>query len=207
MPKMNLICLATLFAGLGITQTRFQWNSRSASDPLPTAEERLRIYLHNAFYSPGAWMRAAGPALGQQLSKSPSFWEQDGGGFAKRFGTQMAMFTTRDTVQAIGTSLYGHDPRYQRCGCKGVMRRMGHAVSGLWLAADANGQRKFDLSFIGGSYAAGFVGASLYPQPYTLHVKGFQLGHQQVGQVALGNIGVEFGPDIRRFLKAKILRR
>ena len=54
---------------------------------------------------------------------------------------------------------------------------------------------------------AGYVGASLYPDAYSRSVKGAQLGHFQVGQVVIGNLFTEFGPDLKRLWREKILRR
>jgi hypothetical protein len=206
MPMRNLL-MGLVVAGVGFGQNSLNWNSRVSGDQELTAGERLKLYLHNNFVSPGAAVRALGPALGAQLSGRPKEWDKDGAGFARRVGVNVAMFTTRDTVQAIGTAMQGHDPRYQRCECSGAGRRFRHAFSGMWMMADGQGVRRFDVSNFGAAFAGGFVGASLYPDAYSVRVKGLQLGHQQLAQTLLRNIGVEFGPDIKKFFKQKVLRR
>lgn len=207
MIRFTTLLLLGSAAAMAQSAAPWTWNSRLPSDRPITPEERWKIYLHNNFGTVGAAMRVLGPTLGAQLSDRPKEWDKDGAGFGRRLGVNFAMFTTRDTVHALSSAAYGHDPRYQRCDCQGFARRLGHAISGTWLSADADGVRRFDTSNFTSAYAAGFVGASLYPSNYQLRVKGLQLGHQQLGQIALRNVGVEFGPDIRKFLKAKILRR
>lgn len=152
-------------------------------------------------------MRAAGPALGGQLRTSPPEWERNAEGFGRRVGTQFSMQSTRGLVSAGSAAWLGRDPRYQRCDCQGVFQRMGQALSGLVLGANAKGERRLDPSNLLGAYAGGYAGASLYPDRYRVSVKGYQLGTQLAGQLVAQNLLLEFGPDIRRFFKTKILRR
>jgi hypothetical protein len=181
--------------------------TRISSDAALTADERVQVLIKNNFLSVGAVMRAVGPAIGGQFGNTPPDWGRTAEGFGRRVGTQFAIQTTRGLVSGGSAAMLGRDPRYQRCNCEGVFRRMGQSFSGLVMGADASGARRFDPSNMMGAYTGGYVGASLYPDRYRISVKGYQLGTQQAGQVVVQNLLLEFGPDIKRFFKTKVLRR
>jgi hypothetical protein len=183
------------------------WRARSAADPALTGQERFDVFLHNNFLSAGAYLRAVGPSLGSQLGNNPPEWGKTAEGFGRRVGTQFAIQSSRGAISAASAAAFGRDPRYQRCDCKGAWRRTGHAISGLVLGADSSGTRRFDPSNLLGAYGSGYIGANFYPDRFNVAVKGYQLGNQQVSQAVLQNILVEFGPDLSRFFKKKILRR
>jgi hypothetical protein len=182
------------------------WNTRLSSDPALTSEQRVSVLLHNNFLSAGAFFRTVGPAIGAQVRDRPAEWDSTAEGFGRRLGTQFAVQTSRGLINSGSAALLGRDPRYQRCGCEGGWRRVGHAVSGLVLSADGNGVRRFDPSNLAASFGGGYVGASLYPSRYSVSVKGYQLGTQLTGQVMAQNLFLEFGPEIRRAFR-KVFRR
>ena len=179
---------------------------RSSTDPALSGEQRIELMLKSNFLSPGAYLRSLGPALGGQLSDSPKEWDKDLGGFGRRFGTQFAIQSSRGLIRSGAAAAFGLDPRYQRCDCSGGWRRTGHAFSGLWMGANGKGERRFDPSNLMSAYGGGYVGASLYPDRYRLAVNGYQLGSQQVGQIILQNLLLEFSPELKRFRK-KVFRR
>lgn len=191
----------------GQAAPKINWGSRIAADRPLTGAERWKLIFRNDVASPGAFFRTVGPSLGQQIRNRPVEWGRTGEGFGRRLGMNFATITVQDVVQSGTAALVGRDPRYQRCECKGRVRRVGQAISGLVLSADRHGVRGFDPSNLISAYVAGYVGASLYPDPYSRPVKGAQLGHMQVGQVVIGNLFTEFGPDLKRLWREKILRR
>ena len=186
---------------------RTSWQSRLRSDPPLSGSQRAALFFHNDFASAGALLRTVAPAIASQLNNTPQEWEKTGEGFGRRVGLNFVTSTSQDLIQSGSAALFGHDPRYQRCECKGGWRRIGHAFSGLVLLADSNGILRFDPSNLLGAYGSGYLGASLYPARYALEVKGTQLGHEQAGTVVAKNLLLEFGPDIRRILRHKVLGR
>ena len=183
------------------------WRTRSQSDAPLTGSQRVELFLRNDFASPGAFFRTVGPSLGAQLADRPKEWDKDAEGVGRRLAVNAVTRTSRDLIQSLGTAALGHDPRYQRCDCKGPWRRTGHALVGIFVQADSKGTLRFDPSNIVSAYGAGYLGASLYPDNYSIRQKGFQLGHQQVGQIAAENLILEFSPDLKRFFRTKILRK
>lgn len=182
---LKLILSGLLLAGFCSgqqTPAPFSWLTRLPSDPAITGEQRVRLALHNNFLSAGAILRVMGPAVAGQMSDSPSEWENTAAGFGRQLGTQFAVETSRGLISSGSAAIIGRDPRYQRCDCKGVGRRMGYALSGLVLSAGSSGKRQFDPSSLFSAYGGGYIGASLYPDRYRVSVKGYQLGSQQAGQ-------------------------
>ena len=204
---LALIALPAMGQTAGQNAVKTSWQSRLPSDPPLSGSQRAALFFHNDFASTGALLRTVVPAIASQLNNTPPDWNKTGEGFGRRVGLNFVMSTSQDLVQSGSAALFGHDPRYQRCDCKGGLRRVGYAVSGLFLLADSGGVRRFDPSNLIGAYGSGYLGASLYPARYSLEVKGPQLGHQQAGFVAAKNLFLEFSPDIKRFLRRKVLGR
>lgn len=203
----SIFLLLAPLALMAQTTATSSWRWRLAEAPELTPSERLKLYLHNNFTSAGGVFRALGPALGSHLGKQPQEWGRTGEGLGRRVAVSAATNSSRELISSGSAAMLGHDPRYQKCECKGFGQRLIHAMSGTILLADSSGRRRLDPSHLIASYSSGFVGASLYPDRYSLRVKGIQLGHQQFAQVTLENVAMEFGPDVKRFLRQKVLRR
>ena len=201
--SLVLVLILGSEASAQTAKPRFTWETRLAKDPPLTGLERAKIFLHNDFASVGTIVRTVGPAIAGQFANQPIDWGRTPEGFGRRIGLGFVTFTAQDAIQHSSAALLGLDPRYQRCECKGLARRTGHAFSGLFLSANAAGVRRFDPSNIVGSYGSGFIAATLYPDRYSRTVKGAQIGHAQVGGVVISNLFQEFGPDIKRILKRK----
>lgn len=185
----------------------WDWRSRVASDAPLTGQQRFGVLLRNNFYSSDAALRVASAALADQVTNSPEEWGRSGEGFGRRAGTYFVAYTSRDFIKAGSAALFRRDPRYQRCECKGLFRRTGHAVSALFVSADSTGARRFDPSSLVAGYGAGYIGASFYPDRYRLAVKGYQFGNQQVAQIALENLLLEFGPEVNKVFKGVFRRK
>lgn len=180
-----------------------EWRVRDANDKPLTAERRWQIYTHNAFASPGAASRIVIASTIAQIVNGPQEWGRTWSGYGKRAGTAALTFTTQDTVEHGLTALTGRDPRYQRCQCTSVWKRVGHSFTGMFVAADSQGVRRFDLSHLAGAYAGGYVAASVYPSNYSVAVKGAQLGHRMAGQLFVANLLAEFSPEMRRLFQRR----
>jgi hypothetical protein len=58
-----------------------------------------------------------------------------------------------------------------------------------------------DMPQIAGAYGSGIVSTYWYPhRQYSPLVQGVQFGHEQMGEVVIGNMVQEFGPSIKRAL-------
>jgi hypothetical protein len=64
-----------------------------------------------------------------------------------------------------------------------------------------DGRLVLDMPQIAGAYGSGIVSTYWYPHRlYNPLVQGVQFGHEQMGEVLIGNLIQEFGPDIKRGL-------
>lgn len=206
---IRVFFLSFLLAGVLLAQSspKFDFNSRIASDAAMSGDERWRLFVLNNFASPGAIFQVAAPAAIQTLANTPKEWQRNSGGFGRRAGLNFLINTSQSGIHSGASALLGYDPRYQRCDCKGAMKRLGHAFSGIVLSANSSGKRGFSPSNLIGAYGSGFIGATIYPDRYSVRVKGMQLGHQQIGGVAFQNLLLEFQPELVRLFRHTILRK
>lgn len=199
--RLTLLWAAVLLQLPCLAQPVSSLRSRDASDPALTAKQRWSLLVRNNLLSPAVVMRTLAPTTAAHLREDPVEWERSAGGFGRRLQTQFVVQTSRGLINSAGAAALGHDPRYQRCGCRGGWRRAGHALSSLFVAADATGQRRLDPSPLLSAYGSGYLGATLYPDRYRVSVKGYQIGSQQAAQIVMQNVALEFGPELRRFRK------
>ncbi len=74
-----------------------------------TGKARWNLYLREAFWRPGVFLRAAGPALGAQLNNEPPAWGQGSEGYSKRFANRFGRFALQETYEAAGAAALGHE--------------------------------------------------------------------------------------------------
>ena len=104
-----------------------------------TGKERWNLYLRDAFWSPGVFFRAAGPALGAQLNNEPAAWGQGMEGYSKRFANRFGRFALQETYEAAGAALLQHEVRYVRSNRSGFLPRAAHALTANFVTYDRQG--------------------------------------------------------------------
>jgi hypothetical protein len=77
-----------------------------------TGQDRWNIYFREAFWSPGAFFPAAGPALGAHLDNDPPEWGQGSAGYSRRVANRFGRFALQETYEAAGAALLQHEVRY-----------------------------------------------------------------------------------------------
>jgi hypothetical protein len=168
-----------------------------------SGKERWNRYLHDAFWSPGVVLRAAGPALGAHLKNEPPAWGQGAEGYGKRFANRFGRFALKETYEAAGAAALGHEVRYVRSGRTGFLPRAAHALSANFVTYDRNGQRAPHVARLGSVFAAEFTGNLWMPAGYgdtstALRGVGIELG------VSTGfNLIREFAPELKRMFTRK----
>ena len=86
-------------------------------------------------------------------------------GFGKRFAAQYANdFSSRMIGSAVLPSLFHQDPRYFYKGTGSATSRAWYAVKAAFICRGDNGKSEFDISDIGGDFAAGVVANLYYPE-------------------------------------------
>ncbi len=126
------------------------------------------------------------------------------GGYAKRVGANLA-----DVVG--GTMLAGsvypillrQDPRFFRQGTGTKRARVRHALLGAVICRGDNGRRQPNFSNVLGNFTAGLISNAYYPSDET--GIGLSLVNSSIvtGEGALGNLALEFSPDVERHFHRK----
>jgi hypothetical protein len=164
-----------------------EWNGR----------DRWGHYLKENFVSPGAFFRAAGPALGQQLGDAPPEWGQGMSGYRKRLADQFAVRTVQGTIEFGTAAATDIDPRYRPCDCSGFFPRLGYALLSNAVTYKTDGNRTFNAPNLVGIYGSSFTALSWYPSRYS-YKDAFREGTQSLAFGGSFNIIREFWPEIRK---------
>jgi hypothetical protein len=171
--------------------------AQSDYQPL-TGKERWDLYLRGAFYSPGVFFRAAGPALGAQMNNEPPQWGQGMEGYSKRFANRFGRFALQETYEAAGAAVLQHEVRYIRSKRSGFLPRAAHALTADFVTYDRSGRRTPHVARVGSVIAAEFTGNLWMPKGY----RDTSTAMRGVGvELAVGsafNLIREFAPELKR---------
>jgi hypothetical protein len=172
-----------------------------APAPRLTGKDRLTLFWNTTYASPGAFAGLAAGAFIDQVRHTPVQWDRDGSGYTRRFASEYGQLATRNVVHEGLAALTGLDPRYPVCHCDGTLRRSGHALKMTFTTYRQDGRLTLDMPQLMGAYGSGIVSAYWYPHHlYSPLVQGVQFGHEQMGEVLVGNLVQEFGPSIQKAL-------
>ncbi len=171
--------------------------SSGSYQPL-SGKERWDLYLNAAFWSPGVFFRAAGPALGAHLNNEPPVWGQGAEGYSKRFANRFGRFALRETYQAAGAAALGHEVRYVRSKRTDLLRRAAHALTANLVTYDRNGRRTPHLAGVGSVFAAEFTGNLWMPSGYGNTATAMRGAGIELGVGSAFNLIREFAPDLKR---------
>ncbi len=163
-----------------------------------TRDERWKLYVHDAFWSPGVFFRAAGPALGAQLNNEPAAWGQGMEGYSKRFANRFGRFALQDSYEAAGAALLQHEVRYLRSRSSGFLPRAAHALTANFVTYDRTGHRTPHVSRVGSVFAAEFTGALWMPDGYRDTSTAMRGVGMQLGVSSAFNLVKEFSPELKR---------
>ena len=177
----------------------FQVTNDMNAPPL-TVKAKFKLAIRGAV-DPVAFLGAAAIAgIGQAENNFPEYG-QGAAGYGKRVGAAyLDGFDGAMLGNAVLPSILREDPRYFRLGKGGFKKRFVHAILiPVWTKWDS-GRWGPNFGNVGGNIAAGGISNLYYPASD----RGVGLTFQRAAVVtatgALGNIGLEFWPDISRKL-------
>jgi len=158
----------------------------------PPQTTRLRNYFFDAV---GPYpIVGAGLAAGiNQADKTPPEWGQDAKGYSKRFRSDFGIAAITTTTRYALSEAFHEDTLYYRCECKGVFRRLSHAVISTFTARRGNdGHRVFSFPDLVAPYAGTMSAVyGWYPGRYG-YKDGFRMGNYSLLGYVGGNIALEF---------------
>jgi hypothetical protein len=195
----------SLLQGLALTPAISQatLNPPAAPAPAPrlTRQDRLTLFWNDTYASPGAFVGLSAGALVDQIRHTPAKWDSDGSGYTRRFASEYGQLAARNVIHEGLAGITGLDPRYSICKCDGTLHRSAHALKMSFTTYRQDGRLTLDVPQIAGAYGSGMISTYWFPHhQYSPLVQGVQFGHEQMGEILVGNLIQEFGPDLKRSL-------
>jgi len=195
----------SLLQGLAMTPEISQAIPKPPAAPVPvhqlTKMDRLTLFWNDTYASPGAFAGLSAGALVDQVRHTPVKWDADGSGYTRRFASEYGQLAARNVIHEGLAGIAGLDPRYSVCNCDGTLHRSAHALKMTFTTYRKDGRLVLDMPQIAGAYGSGIASTYWYPHHlYSPLVQGVQFGHEQMGEVLIGNLIQEFGPDLKRSL-------
>jgi hypothetical protein len=193
--------LETLTPATRVSNLDAPMEAPSAPAPRLTGHDRMVLFWNDTYASPGAFAGLSAGALVDQVRHTPAKWDQDGSGYTRRFASGYGQLAARNVIHEGLDGLTRLDPRYSACRCNGKLRRSAHAVEMTFTTYRQDGRLTLDVPQIAGAYGSGMVSTYWYPHRlYNPLVQGVQFGHEQMGEIMVGNLVKEFAPDLHRAL-------
>lgn len=133
----------------------------------PSPAERFRAWAMNCAGPAAIAGNLAGASWRQWVTDQPSEWDDDRGGFAKRFGTAFLSSALCETSLSVASAATRQDATYYRSPRSGLFPRAGHALAMTILARNVHGEKVLSP----GKMFSPFVGPllvenTLYPEGY-----------------------------------------
>jgi hypothetical protein len=172
----------------------------------PTERTKLRNYFFDTF---GPYPIAGAVILGaiNQADKTPPEWGQGAKAFGERVGSDFGIAMVTTSTRYGLAKAFGEDTVYYRCDCKGVFRRLGHAViSTVTARRGEDGHRRLSFPALVAPYAGTMTAVyGWYPSRYGVK-DGLRMGNYVLLAFVGGNIAKEFIYGGRHTLFSRISR-
>jgi hypothetical protein len=184
---------------LGVVPMFGTTNYRNA--PPLTPAQKFHLMAKTAI-DPFTWFAAGAQAGISQAENEFGGYGQGAAGYGKRYGaTYTDSFDSNFFSNFFYPVLFRQDPRYFRLGQGStVKQRIGSALKQEFVARKDSGGHTFHFSNVLGAFTAGGISNAYYPKDD----RGFGLTVSRsmiaLGYGCLGDIVVEFWPDIDRKL-------
>jgi hypothetical protein len=158
----------------------------------PTERTKLRNYFFDTF---GPYPIAGAAILGaiNQADKTPPEWGQGASPFGERVGSDFGIAMVTTSTRYGLAKAFGEDTLYYRCECKGVFRRLSHAViSTVTARRGDDGHRRLSFPALVAPYAGTMTAVyGWYPSRYGIK-DGLRMGNYALLAFVGGNIAKEF---------------
>ncbi len=164
--------------------------------PPLTPRQKFRL-MSRTTLDPFTWVAVGAQAGISQAENEFPAYGQGAAGYAKRYGAAFTdSFDSNFFSNFFYPVLFKQDPRYFRVGEGTVKKRMGLAIKQEFVARKDSGGHTFHFSNVLGAFTAGGLSNAYYPSSD----RGFGLTVSRasiaLGYGALGNMLLEFWPDI-----------
>jgi len=156
--------------------------------------DKLHNYLFDAFgpYPIAGALIVAGIDQAKTSPPEPE-WGQGAGAFGERVGSNFGIAAITTTTRYGLAEAFREDTLYYQCECKGVFRRLGHAViSTLTARRGDDGHRDFSVPALVSPYAGTMTAVyGWYPNRYG-YKDAFRMGNYTLLGLLVQNVATEF---------------
>jgi hypothetical protein len=158
----------------------------------PTEKMKLQTYVFDAF-GPYPIAGAAFIAAVNQKEGTPPEWGQGAEAYGQRFGSNLAIAALTTTTRYALAEAFREDTGYYRCECKGIFRRLGHAlISTVTARRGEDGHRRLSFPALVAPYAGTMTAVyAWYPERYGPK-DALRMGNYNLLAFAGENVALEF---------------
>jgi hypothetical protein len=142
--------------------------------------------------------KSAFTAAVNQADDSPREWEQNLGGYVRRYSHKLGTRAVKSGIGLLVAMPLQQDPRYFHSDATGVWHRTADAVTNTFLTRTDSGSRSLSLWRITGNYGAQFVSNTWRPDQEAHVSDTLKRATISMGLDAVTNVFKEFWPDIRK---------
>jgi len=170
--------------------------------PPLTSKEKFKLFVQGTLdpFPPVAYAIQAGI---EQAQDTHSGYGQGAAGYARRFGAALGDGTSaRFFATYAFPSLLHQDPRYFRKGEGSAWSRVGYSISRGFITRSDSGAAQPNWSNILGKFAGAGLSNAYYPPEERGASLTFSRVAISLGYQTLGNLAIEFWPEIHRKLFA-----
>lgn len=161
--------------------------------------DRFHEFIQNTIKSPAWQVEAFGAGLIDQVSDFPKEWDNQSDPFLKREVARFGQAFTASIIEAGAAEAMHYHVGYERCGCSGAGRRLGHTFVHTFIVSRVDGRYGLNTPFLISRYGAATIANAWYPDSYKIGTVVGQ-GTASLGTAVGLNVLDEFGPDILHFL-------
>lgn len=175
-----------------VTETRPSSTTPDLTYLRPTEGTKVRNYLYDGF-GPNPIAGAAFTAGINQLSDSPTEWNQGIEGYSRRFGSNLGIAVAATSTRYGLAEAFREDTLYYRCQCSGAFPRLRHAVISTFLGRRGDdGHSVFSFPAVVAPYAGSAVAVyAWYPDRFGAK-DAFRMGNYSLLAYMGENISLEF---------------
>ncbi len=176
------------------------------SEPLQplSNQERQKVYVHQTFFTAGAYIERIFTAGVDQARGVPSQWGGGMAGYGRRFGNRYGQFVIANTLQSVGNAALGYESRYDLCRCTGFWPRTRHAIVRNFVTYNRTERElRPAIPLYAGSFGAGMLSTVWLPGQRNVWKEGAYSALEQAGWGSAYNWVSEFAIDILQKLTNK----
>jgi hypothetical protein len=174
----------------------------NSQEPALTLSGKTYWYFHEAFRPSKLVTNAAGAGWAQWRD-DPKEWGQGAEGFARRYGSRLAISLSTDTFQSIVGAATHADPRYIVLREGSIRHRAIFALEHGLISRYDDGKERLAYSRFAGAIGSAYLARTWYPTRLTHESRTWEYAVENIGSYMIRNLFHEFRPEINRAFHIK----